>query len=131
MHISVRCDLSTSEGVELSELAEIAGGILDHSTHSQVMATDNPRSELPTSSQQPIVDFSEERLANVEKQLSEHASVVKSIQTSLKTSNTSELRSRSATPPEEIICRSHRKFRDNAQVAFCHAATNPLNPRKN
>jgi hypothetical protein len=77
MPIGVRCVLSASEGVELTRLAEVADRILDHSTQSQVMATNNPRSELRTSSQQLGVDFSEKRLANVEKQFSELATTVK------------------------------------------------------
>jgi hypothetical protein len=120
MPISVRCVLSASEGVELTKLAEIADRILDHSTQSQVMAMGNPCSESITSSRHHVVDFSEERLANVEKQLSELATMVKSIQTSLKTSaNTSERRARSrtrsTTPWGENICRFHRKFGNNAQ----------------
>jgi hypothetical protein len=70
MPISVQCVLTTSEGVELTKLAEIADRILDHSAQTQVIATVNPRNEPPTSSQQPTVDFSEEKLANAEKQLS-------------------------------------------------------------
>jgi hypothetical protein len=98
MPISVRCVLFTNEGVELTKLAEIADWILDHSTQSQVMTTNNSRIKPPTSSQQPAVDFcSEKRLANVEKQLSELATAVKSIKTSLKTTNTSERRLRSRT----------------------------------
>jgi hypothetical protein len=91
MLVSVRCVLSASEGVELTKLVGIADGSLI-TAQSQVMATNNPHSESPTSFQQPTVDCSsDERLANVEKQLSELATAVKSIQTSLETlANTNE-----------------------------------------
>jgi hypothetical protein len=75
------------------KLAEIADRIFDHSTQSQVMTTNNPNSEPPTNSQQPAVDVSEERLANMEKKLGELTTTVKNIQISLKTStDTSEHR---------------------------------------
>jgi hypothetical protein len=124
------------EEVELTKLAEIADRIRDHSTQSQVMATDNPRSEPPTFFQQPTVNFSEERLANVEKQLKELATTVKIIQTSLKTStNTNERRSRSRTQfgtlPGENICRCHRKFGDNAQRCFLPCSYKSSKPSEN
>jgi hypothetical protein len=101
MPISVRCVISTSEGVELTKLAVIADRILHHSMQSHIMTSNNPRSEPHNSSQQPGDDFLEERLANVQKQLSELATTVKSvmsIQTSLKTFvNISERRARSRT----------------------------------
>jgi hypothetical protein len=56
----------------LTKLAKIADQILDHNMQSQVTATNNPL----TSSQQTSVDFSEERLAKMEKQLSELATTV-------------------------------------------------------
>jgi hypothetical protein len=58
MPITVRCVLSASEGVELAKLAEIADLIFYRSTQSQVMATNDPRSEPRTTSQQPAVDVS-------------------------------------------------------------------------
>jgi hypothetical protein len=70
MPVSVRWVLSASEGVELTKLAEISDRILDHSTQSQVTAANNPRSNSPTSSQHPTVDFSTEtRIANVKKKI--------------------------------------------------------------
>jgi hypothetical protein len=64
-------------GIELTKLAEIAHRILDHSRNLR-LAANCPRSEPRTSSQQPGVNFSEERLAKVEKQLCELATTVKS-----------------------------------------------------
>jgi hypothetical protein len=123
--ISVRCSLSAREGIELTRLAEIADRILDYSTQSQVMAANSPRSELRTSSQQPGLNFSEGRLtiANVEKQLSELSTTVKSIQTSMKTlANTSESRARSrtrsTTPPGGIDLSFSSQIGDNAQLCL-------------
>jgi hypothetical protein len=136
MPISVRCVLSASEGDELTKLAENACRILDHSTQPQVMAMGNPRSEPITSSRHPVVYFSEERLANVEKYLSEHATTVKSIQTSLKTTdNPSErrarYRTRTTTPPGEKICRFHRKFGNNAQRCLLPCRYKSSEPSEN
>jgi hypothetical protein len=91
MPVNVRCVFTEREDVELTNLVEIANRMLDKSSHSKVMSSDNPRSEPPTSSQGHAVDFSEERFTNVEKQLSALATTVKNIQTLLKTSaNTNE-----------------------------------------
>jgi hypothetical protein len=74
MPVSAQCVLSNSDGVELTKMAEIADQILDHSTQYEIMVT-NPCSKSPTPSQQPTVNYLEERPANMEKQLSELATV--------------------------------------------------------
>jgi hypothetical protein len=106
--VNLRCVLSASEGVELNKLVEITDRIFGHSRQSQVIATNDRCSEPPVSSQTPTFDFTEESLANVEKQIREFSTTVKNIQNSLKTpANTNERRSnsstRSATPPGEMI----------------------------
>jgi hypothetical protein len=106
--VSLRCVLSASEGVELNKLVEITERIFGHSRQSQVLATNDPRSETPASSQTTTFDFTEGSLANVEKQIREFSTTVKYIQNSLKTAaNTYERRTnsrtRSATPPGEKI----------------------------
>jgi hypothetical protein len=80
MPISVRWVLTAREGVELTKLTEISDRILDHNKQSQVMATNNPWSKTPTSPQLPtLVCSSEEKLADVKKQISELSTAVKSI----------------------------------------------------